>query len=107
MQLDSCSDVLTAKFSALHRAQTKFRKACIQLTLLNKQLADVKERYQQAKEDNFRCFRYNLRLKLAVIEGLRNMYYDYAYMKAKDVVKLRHDLFGETVKIADSETDEE
>ena len=107
MQLDSCSDVFQAKFSALHRAQTKFRKACIQLTLLNKQLADVKERYQQAKEDNFRCFRYNLRLKLAVIEGVRNMYYDYAYTKAEDVVKLRHDLFGETVEIVDSETDEE
>ena len=107
MQLDSYSGVLTAKFSALHRAQTKFRKACIQLTLLNKQLEDVKMRYQQAKEDNFRCFRYNLRLKLAVIEGMRNMYYDYAYMKAEDVVQLRYDLFGETVEIVDSETDEE
>ena len=75
MQLESCSDVFKTKFSALHRAQTRFRKACIQLKLLNKQLTDMNDRYTRAKDDNFRCFRYNLRLKLAVIEGVRNMYY--------------------------------
>ena len=109
MQLESCSDVFKTKYSALHRAQTRFRKACIQLKLLNKQLTDMKYRYSRAKDDNFRCFRYNLRLKLAVIEGVRNMYYDYAYMKAEDVARLRHDLFGESVEIvtSDSELDDE
>ena len=111
MQLESCSDVFKTKFSALHRAQTRFRKACIQLKLLNKQLhvTDMKDRYRRAKDNNFRCFRYNLRLKLAVIEGVRNMYYDYAYMKAEDVARLRHDLFGENMEIvaSDSELDDE
>ena len=102
-------DVFNAKHAALQRTQTKFRRACIQLTLLNKQLDDMKERYSQAKADNFRCFRYNLRLKLAVIEGVRNMYYAYAYAKAEKVAELRHDLFGETVDIvvSDTETEEE
>ena len=109
MQLESCSDVFKTKFSALHRAQTRFRKACIQLKLLKKQLTDMKDRYSRAKDDNFRCVRYNLRLKLAVIEGVRNMYYDYAYMKAEDVARLRHDLFGENMEIvaSDSEQDDE
>ena len=109
MQLESYAGVLTAKFSALHRAQTKFRKACIQLKLLNKQLTDMKDRYSRAKDENFRCFRYNLRLKLAVIEGVRNMYYDYAYMKAEDVARLRQDLFGDNLAIvvSDSETDDD
>ena len=109
MQLGSYASVLTAKFSALHRAQKKFRKACIQLKLLNKQLTDTKDRYSRAKDDNFRCFRYNLRLKLAVIEGVRNMYYDYAYVKAEDVARLRQDLFGDNLDIvvSDSETDDD
>ena len=70
---------------------------------------DMKQRYNQAKTDNFRCFRYNLRLKLAVIEGVRNMYYDYAYAKAEKVAELRHDLYGETVEAvgSDTETEEE
>ena len=85
----------------------KFRKVRIKLTLLNKHLTDVKMHYQQAKEDNSRRFRYNMRLKLAVIEGVRNMYYDYAYMKAEDVARLRYDFFGATMEIVDSETDED
>ena len=93
----------------LQDAEMKFRKACIQITLLNKQLEDFKDRYSKAKEENMRCFRYNLRLKLAVIEGVRNMYYDYAYMKAEKVAALSYDLFGETVEIqmSDSESEEE
>lgn len=103
------SDVLNPKFSALQRAQEKFRKACIQINVLNKQLDDLTDRYSKAKSDNFLCLSYNLRLKLAVIEGVRNMYYDYAYMKAEKVAELRHELFGETVDIiaSDSETDED
>ena len=102
-------DVFNAKLAALQGTQTKFRRACIQLTLLNKQLYDMKERYSQAKTDNFKCFRYNLRLKLAVTEGVRNMYYDYAYAKAEKVAELRQDLYGETVEIvaSDTETEEE
>ena len=69
----------------------------------------MKDRYSRAKDDNFRCFRYNLRLKLAVKEGVRNMYYDYAYMKAEDVARLRQDLFGDDLDIvvSDSETDDD
>ena len=69
----------------------------------------MKARYSKAKQDNFRCFRYNLRLKLAVIEGVRNMFYDYAYVKAEKVAELRYELFGQTIDIvtSDSETDDE
>ena len=97
------------KLSKLKDAEIKFRKACIQIVLLNKQLDDFKDWYSKAKEDNFRSFRYNLRLKLAIIEGVRNMYYDYAYMKAEKVAAFSHDLYGEAVEIqmSDAESEEE
>ncbi|WAR07333.1 LOW QUALITY PROTEIN: hypothetical protein MAR_017291 [Mya arenaria] len=52
----------------------------------------------QKKQHN-KAFRYNLRLKLAVIEGVRNMYYDFAYSKADRVAELRRELFDESVEI--------
>ena len=97
------------QFFNLKDAEMKFQKACIQIVLLNKQLENFKGWYSKAKEDNLRSFRYNLRLKLAIIEGVRNMYYDYAYMKAEKVAALSNDLFGETggIEMSDAESEEE
>ena len=80
-------------------AERRFRKACDQIVTLNHRLGEVQKRYKMAKRSNNRAFRYNLRLKLAVIEGARNMYYDYAYIKADQVAKLRRDMFDESVEI--------
>ena len=78
---------------------TSFQKACDQIVLLNQKLGEVQKRYKNARRTNNRSFRYNLRLKLAVVEGVRNMYYDYAYAKADQVADLRRELFNESVEI--------
>ena len=83
----------------LSDTERRFRKACDQIILLNQRLGEVQKRYKMAKRANNRSFRYNLRLKLAVIEGARNMYYDYAYCKADQVAELRRELFNESVEI--------
>lgn len=83
----------------LSEAERRFRKACDQIVMLNQRLGDVQKRYKMAKRSNNRSFRYNLRLKLAVIEGSRNMFYDYAYAKADQVAELRRELFNESVEI--------
>ena len=91
-------------------AEGRFKKACDQIILLNDRLAAAQKRYRTAKRTGNKAFRYNLRLKLAVIEGVRNMYYDYAYTKADNVAELRRDLFNESVEIvsaSDSEYDSE
>lgn len=93
----------------LGEAEHRFRKACDQIVMLNKRLGDVQKRYKMAKRNNNRSFRYNLRLKLAVIEGSRNMFYDYAYAKADQVAGLRMELFNESVEIvsgSDSDSSE-
>lgn len=89
---------LDKRFS-LGEAERRFRKACDQIVLLNHRLGEVQKRYKAAKKSNNRSFRYNLRLKLAVIEGARNMFYDYAYSKADQVAELRRELFNESVEI--------
>ncbi|OWF45996.1 hypothetical protein KP79_PYT15430 [Mizuhopecten yessoensis] len=85
--------------NALLGAERRFRRSCEQIVLLNQRLDQLQVRYDMAKSSSNRAFRYNLRLKLAVVEGMRNVYYDYAHNKAKMVANLRRDLFGETVEI--------
>lgn len=75
-------------------SERKFRSACRQIHILNNKVDDIQKRYRSAKEENKRSFRYNLRLKLAVLEGLRNMYYDYAHAKADQVASLRQEVYG-------------
>lgn len=72
--------------------------------MLNRALTSLQKRYDNAKRRNVRSFRYHLRLRLAVIEGMRNVYYDYAHEKAKQVAELRRELFGEIVEIVSEES---
>ena len=83
----------------LSAAERRFSGACDQIVLLNQKLGEVQKRYKTARSTNNRAFRYNLRLKLAVIEGARNMFYVYAYAKADQVADLRRELFNESVAI--------
>ena len=90
----------------LTETEGRFRKSCDQIVLLNQTLSAVQKRYKNAKRSHNRVIRYNLRLKLAAIEGVRNMYYDYAYNKADKIAELRRDLFDETVEIVSASDSE-
>ena len=97
---------LDKRFTLLD-TERRFRRACEQIVQLNYKLDDLQSRYLKAKRDNHRSYRYSFRLRLAVAEGLRNMYYDYAHKKAEDVAELRKDLYGEIVDVVSGPEDEE
>ena len=88
-----------AKRFQLLDTERRFRRACEQIVQLNYKLDDLQCRYLKAKKENMRTFRYSLRLRLAVVEGLRNTYYDYAHQKAETVAELRKEMYGEEVDI--------
>ena len=90
--------------STLVDNERRFKRACEQL---NYSLDALQQRYNKAKKDNHKSFRYSLRLRIAVVDGMRNMYYDYAHKKAEVVAELRQELFGEVVDIVSDETDVE
>lgn len=79
------SDVQTK----LNEAERAFRKACEQIVQLNRRLDEMAKRYDKASKENHRSFRYSLRLRMAVTEGVRNMYYEYASNKADEITTLR------------------
>lgn len=86
--------VFTPKMSSdlqtlLTEAERSFRKACEQIVQLNRRLDEMAKRYDKASRENHRSFRYSLRLRMAVTEGVRNMYYEYAANKADEITQLR------------------
>ena len=75
--------------------ENRFKRACEQIVQLNYSLVALQQRYNKAKKDNHKSFRYSLRLRIAIVDGMRNMYYDYAHKKAEIVAELRQELFGD------------
>lgn len=87
------------KSSTLVDSERRFKRACEQIVQLNYSLDALQQRYNKAKKDNNKSFRYSLRLRIAVVDGMRNMYYDYAHNKAETIADLRREMFGEVVDI--------
>lgn len=63
----------------------KFQRACAQVLLLNNMVQELQTRYDRAVAQNSRQYRYTLRLRLCTVEGLRNMYYEYACQSADEI----------------------
>ena len=51
-----------------------------------------------------RTFRYSLRIKLSALEGVRNMYVEYASMKADELMDLQCQLQQTTLSGEDSDS---
>ena len=76
----------------LNDAQLKFRKACQQIILLDQQIRDLEVRYKRAVKNKKNSFRYNLRLKLSVVTGVKMMYHHYASTKGDEIERMRQRL---------------
>lgn len=81
------AEIFNNKMAELQKAETFFRKACHSVNLLDQKLDLLTCRYQRA--ENQKGFRYNLRLQLATLEGMRASYYEYACLKGQTIVDLR------------------
>jgi hypothetical protein len=58
-------------------AERRFRRACEQIVHLNYRLSGLERRYAKSKREQQRTFRYSLRLRMAVVDGLRDVYYEF------------------------------
>ena len=106
--MDLNSPALSFKFQKidlLKEEESKFERACNQIRLLNEKIDQLNQRYCMAKSEEFRCFRYNFRLRIAVIEGTRNMYYEYARQKVELIAIMRKELFNQSVVIVSGSDD--
>ena len=70
----------------------KFQRACKQVVLMNSFVKALQCRYDKAVKQNLRSYRYHLRLRLCVSEGVRNAYYEYATEMADKIEILESQL---------------
>ena len=73
----------------MREADRRFQRACRQLVLLNNHLEDLNTKYRRCKRNNMRGLRYGVRLQLSTVEGLRNMFYEYACQRADELEEMQ------------------
>jgi hypothetical protein len=86
-KMSSITESLQAE---IFHEDAKFQRACSQVVLLNTCVQDLQTRYDRAVKDNLRNYRYTLRLRLCTVEGIRNMYYEYATSTADKIEALEN-----------------
>lgn len=88
-------DSSSSLYVKLQDAENKTLKACQQMLLLSDKLEYLKNKYEKAVADNIKSFRYPLRMRIVVLEGVINMYYQYTSEKHREAEMLRYELFGQ------------
>ena len=68
-----------------------YQRACDQLVQLNDKLGALNNRYSKAKTEIHRSLRYNLRMRILVVDAYSN----YACLKKNEILDLRFKLIGE------------
>ncbi|RUS73487.1 hypothetical protein EGW08_018747 [Elysia chlorotica] len=76
----------------MNEARSKFERACQQIVLLDQKIKDLEVRYRRAVRNKKNSFRYNLRLRLSVVTGVKMMYHHYASTKAEELARLRRQI---------------
>lgn len=83
----------------LLKKERYFQMVCVQIVILNHKILRLQKRYKKTNQENLQSLRYNMRLRLAAVEGVRNMFYDVAKKTANQIAELQRELFGEAVFI--------
>lgn len=92
-------DTLTQK--QLASIEKRFLLCCQQITLVDQKLDALQARYTRANQQNNKSARYSLRLQIATMEGIRNIYYQYAKAKGLQIAAIRRGLYDEDVDVHD------
>ena len=64
--------------SEMRQMDRKFKRACQQVILLNNRIKETQTKYDRAVRKRRRSFRYHNRLRQVTLEGVRNMFLEYA-----------------------------
>ena len=66
----------------MRQMDRRFKRACQQLVILNNAIKEIQTKYDRAVRANQRSCRYLTRLRLVTLEGVRNMFWEYANSRA-------------------------
>lgn len=75
--------------SALDEAKSKLDCACRQIAHLDNQISYLRKLFRRAEKNKGYAVRYNLRMQLSIVSGVKVMYHHYAAMKEERIARLR------------------
>ena len=78
----------------LHDAERRLLKSLQQIVVFDGQIRELEILYKRAKKSKKNASRYNLRLKLTAVSGMKMMYHHYSSSKRDEISKLRTQLFA-------------
>lgn len=90
----------------LRDAVLRLDKAQNQIVSLDKQIRELDLLYKRAQTTKKHSFRYNLRLRLSVITGIKMMYHHYKSSKEEEINEIHARLYGEDFDHANNRRNE-
>lgn len=97
----------TCKIREMKLQERKLTYIIRQIGILNERIEGLNYRINAARRDGNHCFRYSLRMRIGVAEGVRNVMYEYARDLAATIAELRSLLFNQYVHLEESDDDRE
>ena len=73
-------------------SQRRFQRACDQIVLLNAKMETLNWKYEQAVGASQKNFRYTVRMRMLVLEGILQIFCRYASLKKNETMNLRFKL---------------
>ena len=87
----------------LLESQRRFQRACGQIVLLNAKMETLSWKYEQAVGASQKNFRYTVRMRMLVLEGILQMFCRYAVLKKNETMNLLFKLGGDSSDTDDLE----
>lgn len=75
-------------------AEVKFYKAKEQILHLKRRMGELRVRYRRAEADESVPYQQSLRNRIIALKGVIFTYYDYVYLKADEIMKIREEKFN-------------
>lgn len=96
MDLESLRNKLERELISLRLtdAEVKFYKAKEQILHLKRRMGELRVRYRRAEVDENVPYQQSLRNRIIALKGVIFSYYDYVYLKADEVMKIREEKFN-------------
>ena len=90
----------------LHDAEQRLRKSLQQILVIDTQIRELEILYKRAQKSKKNASRYNLRLKLSVVSGIKMMYHHYSSSKKEEINRLRTQLFGDDYQLGNNRNEQ-
>ena len=81
--------------------EQRLSKSLQQILVIDAQIRELEILYRAQKLKK-NASRYNLRLKLSVVSGIKMMYYHYSSSKREEINRLRTQLFGDDYQLGNN-----